>query len=327
MLCWQKWTGSTALGARFRDSILSNPKSFTRKDLSYLRRAHEKLLSTTQSAAPLIEGEPDAPVSDRPRSPPPAEPEASPTLVRDFAPGAVNTTDTNRAFSHYWNEYEDGSEAGDFEADGGYVIYINGEEKSRGLPGMSTLSIFFEEPVQKLRGWFGVSEKGKSRDFDPLLTNGHVGGYGTTNGGGRFLPSSQDSSDHEADDASSDEFPTGYSGYYAALPSINDQRAMRQRERMLFIGTVASFALSLVLLGVSFILIQAGRRKLRAEVDAGVTIGVVVSLGLDCVGLVMALSRNDLLGWANSLATWVVFVGLCVLNGMILVLVAGNTAP
>jgi hypothetical protein len=320
----QKWTGSSSLGGRFRDTVLNNPKSFTRKDLSHLEKAYEDLLATIRAATPATESEPDSPVSEEhePNKQRTDDAPESPTLVRDFAPGAINTTGNNA--EHYWNEYDDGSEAGDYNANGGYVIYVDGEDKSRGFPGMATLVALFHMPVEKLRGWLG-SEKGKGRDMAPLLTNGLGGGYGTANG--RGSPTSPgDSSDNEGGYASSEEFPVGYTGYYAALPSINDQRAMRQRERMLLFGTIGSFALSLVLLGVSFVLITVGRHKLRVEVDAGVTVGVVVSLGLACVGLVMALSRHDAVGLGTSVALWTAFGGLCIMNGMILVLVAGNTS-
>jgi ABC-type transport system involved in multi-copper enzyme maturation permease subunit len=97
------------------------------------------------------------------------------------------------------------------------------------------------------------------------------------------------------------------------------------REKTLFWGTVGSFAISFLLLLVAGTLISTGRHKLRAEVDAGVTVGVVASLFTACSALGMTLYRNDQLSLPHLLAVWATFIASCTLNGMLLVLVVGNT--
>lgn len=216
----------------------------------------------------------------------------------------------------YWNEYDDGSEAGD--AEDGYAIYINPDDSS-GFPGMGYVNAIVTMPYEKIRGWFRLKDQRESR---PLLGDDHpsYGGYGGYSSAGHT------DSDEEAGYSSSDGIPTeGYATHYASLPSINEQQVRQYRERVLFWGTLASFAASYILMGVAAILISTGKRKLRIEVDVGVTVGVMMSLFCSCAGLGMTLYRRDNLSLAMRLLVWLSFTASCLINGMLLILVVGNT--
>ena len=64
---------------------------------------------------------------------------------------------------------------------------------------------------------------------------------------------------------------------------------------------------------------------MQLEVDAGVTLGIMSSLGAACAALGLTFSRREPPGWATVVGVWVVFGAACVLNGILLVLVVGNT--
>lgn len=98
----------------------------------------------------------------------------------------------------------------------------------------------------------------------------------------------------------------------------------RYRERVLLRGSAGCLVASFFLLGVAGTLMATGRRRLRVEVDAGVTVGVMASL-CACAGLGMTLYRRDALPLTHRLAVWGAFAASCLLNGMLLVLVVGST--
>lgn len=212
----------------------------------------------------------------------------------------------------YWNEYDDGSEAGDDE----YAIYIDPEAHSP-FPGFGYVHAIVALPYEKVRGWFKLH---RSKERTPLL--GANGANGTTG----YASTSVHTDSEEEGYASSDGIPTeGYATHYAStLPSVNEQKMLRYREWALLWGTFACFAASFVLIGIAGILISAGKRKLHVEVDVGVTIGVMLSLLSACFGLGMTLGRNDPLSLLYRLAVWASFVAACLLNGMLLILVIDN---
>ncbi|KAJ6785010.1 hypothetical protein PWT90_11232 [Aphanocladium album] len=173
-------------------------------------------------------------------------------------------------------------------------------------------------PYQKIRGWFKLKDQ---RERRPLLlaTEDHpsYGGYSSAG--------AHTDSEEEAGYSSSDGIPTeGYVTHYATFPSVNEQQIRRYRERVLFWGTVASFGAAYILMGVAAILISAGKRKLRVEVDVGVTVGVMMSLFCSCAGLGMTLYRRETLAVLTRLAVWLSFTASCLINGMLLILVVGN---
>jgi hypothetical protein len=214
----------------------------------------------------------------------------------------------------YWNEYDDGSESG--SPDNDYAIYINPDEGPM-FPGLGYISAVVGMPFEKAKQWFRTSDK-KTSERRPLLqANGTVSqGYNSAN---------VNTDSDEEGYASSEEIPShGYVGLYA-FPSIAEQKVVRYRERVLFIGTIGCFVASFILLAIASLLISTGRHKLRVEVDAGVTVGVMMSLFCACTALGMTLYRTDNLSIVHQLTVWSAFVASCILNGMLLVLVVGNS--
>ncbi|KAH8887741.1 SPX-domain-containing protein [Thozetella sp. PMI_491] len=326
---YRKWTGSSTLGSRFRDTILSHPKSFTKRDLAPQQAQYEDLLATLRAATPASVDGAATPAAE------PATSNASPREERDNLP-VIETHDgyfepDAGQPQGYWNEYDYGSEAGDLNnPDGGYAIYIDPNQEPDFL-GVATLVAFFTMPVKKLNGWMAARKNIRAGEQGPLLPT-HTGTYGTVTS----LPDVSYNTDTEDETvispgrnrrssygyASSEDFPSGYEAHYASLPSINDQRMALYRERVLAWGTVASFTASLILLTIAAALILTGRHKLRLEVDAGVTIGVMTSLLFACAAIGMTLLRHATLGWLNRIAIWATFFAICILNGMLLVLVS-----
>lgn len=377
---YRKWTGSSALGHRFKESILSQPKSFTRRDFSQLQTQHDDLLQTLHSALPAA-GPGGFAVPDATTLPP--RPPSS-----QLSPSETIVATESQPSARYWNEYDCGSEAGDFDgnADNEYAIYID-PNADVNIPGMKALGHFFSKPIHKLSAW--VTHHNPSQppnpERDPLLPTHHnhshhrrptsTSSYGatrtppelsyfstppgatyTSNTTAAGTETDLDESDAHTATSPSSRFPSnrhsrrgsgsfsrggytssssddqhlpgsaqGYSTYYT-LPSITDQRAARARERALQWATGACFGVAFVLTGIAALLIATGRHKMRLEVDAGVTVGIVTSLGAACAGLCMAGARRDRVGVAGKLAVWSAFAGVCVVNGVLLVLVMGNAA-
>ncbi|KAK3350153.1 hypothetical protein B0T25DRAFT_570732 [Lasiosphaeria hispida] len=335
---YRKWTGSSSLGSRFRDTILSHPKSFTKRDFSPLQAECDDLLATLRSASP----------ADVSALGSPATGSSTPSIRQLDAVSPSETIVVREPLAHagYWNEYDCGSEAGDAEqnSDSHYAIYINPDDDT-GFPGIAAITSFFTAPVRKVSGWMTVrSPPDIDADADehgPLLPSLNISPYGTARANASYFahpPGAGAGSDTEADDdliqptrrgsygyeSSNEEFPTGYKAHYAALPSVHAQSLARYRERVLFWGTWWCFFASFVLMGIAAVLIMTGRHKLRLEVDAGVTLGIMTSLGAACAALGMTFSRQDVLGCGAKLAVWAAFMTVCVLNGILLVLVVGN---
>lgn len=308
---WQKWTGSTSLNARFNEEVLSSFKSFTKRDFAPLRQRHSEILTNLRDAAPAI-SEPSSPSSvEMPPSPASTADRVTRVNFDPLPPASMAAPEVQQPQPKYWNEYDDGSEAGDFDD---YAIYINPEDNS-GFPGMGYVNAIVSMPYEKIRGWFKLKDQ---RERRPLLGENYptYGGYSSA---------AHTDSDEEAGYSSSDGIPTeGYVTHYAALPSINEQQVRQYRERVLFWGTLASFASAYILMGVAAILISTGKRKLRVEVDVGVTVGVMMSLFCSCAGLGMTLYRRDTLSIVMRLLVWFGFTASCLINGMLLILVVGN---
>ncbi|CCF44768.1 SPX domain-containing protein [Colletotrichum higginsianum] len=312
---YKKWTGSPTLGARFRENVLANPKSFTRRDLNNLQTRYEELLNTLRSSTPQL-SEPSSPSSDEllpSRRGSTAEDFFTPLPPAQRQPRQPVQQQQRQQQQHYWNEYDDGSEAGGQEDE--YAIYINPDD-DMSFPGLDSMRAILAAPFRHARRWF-------SRRQDPegqrLLGNApFLESYGG------ISPLGTDTDDEYA---SSDGMPTtGYATHFATLPSLNEQQVRRYREHVLFWGTIGCFGVSFLLLLVAGILISTGRHKLRAEVDAGVTVGVVASLFTACLALGMSLYRRDDLGVWQRVAVYSSFFTACVLNGMLLILVVGNAA-
>ncbi|KAF7547569.1 hypothetical protein G7046_g8959 [Stylonectria norvegica] len=211
----------------------------------------------------------------------------------------------------YWNEYDDGSECG--RTDDEYAIYVNPDQGST-FPGLEYLQHMFKGPLDKARRLFKLNKPAERR---PLLASNRTPvGYSST---------ALNSESEEEGYASSECYPSsGYAAVYA-LPSLTQQKADRYRETALFWGTVGCFVASFILLAIAGTLILTGKHKLRVEVDAGVTVGVVASLFSACTALGMTMYRRDPLRLLYRLMVTTTFLTSCLLNGMLLILVVGNT--
>ncbi|KUI74377.1 hypothetical protein VM1G_09749 [Cytospora mali] len=350
---YRKWTGSTTLGIRFKDNVLAQPKSFTEKDLTPLRKAYEELLSTIRDSTPV----PSLPQSPARNDEEDSVPEPSGSARQSLRRVTIQTGPPQTAFyqneqAGYWNEYDHGSENGD--ACDEYVIYINPDEEADYGSDLKSILNAITAPFAKARSWVKVQNRerqsllsGPSSDStygatDETMSPGN-GSYFTHPPGRLYYPYSrgkdfsntamdtdnEDDGDRDPDDigyASSEEFPTGYEAHYASLPSIEDQRMSIYKDRLMFVVTSGLFAMSFLILGIATVLMFTGRHRLRVEVDAGVTVGSVMSLGCACTALALTMARWDYLGALNKAVVAITFSMVCVANGMLLVLVMGNTS-
>ena len=282
----QKWTGSQVLGDRFKNGVLGNPKSFTRRDFEPLLQQYNDLLTNLRTSTPT-------------------SPEVTtPSLSRRQSV----QTPIQQERQTYWNEFDDGS---DIENEP-YTIFVDPDAESQFF-GAKTIAHIFSKargPMEKVRGW--LTPMASPRERRPLLQDR---GYFTE----------QAETDVDDIDASSSDFPSGYATHYATFPSIHDQRFARARERMLFRATIASFAASLALLLVASLLVATGKHKLHIEVDAGATVGIVSSLFFATLGFGTMLYRSEKLSWLHRGFVGATFAGMCIFNGILLVIVAGDT--
>jgi hypothetical protein len=262
-----------------------------------LQARHDEVLAITRAASPLL---------SEPSSPDTSEPPTSPRAIRSetrwqgFTPLPPPQT-------VYWNEYDCGSDSG--EGEEGYAIYIQPDEGNN-FPGLGYVRSVLKGPFDKLSTWLLDRREGERQ---PLLPN-HTSnmGYSTVTPG----------TDTEEDFTSSDEYPSsGYATHYAAIPSVDEQRARRYREHGLYLGTIGCFAASVLLIGIASVLMSTGRRRFRLQVEAGVTMGIVTSLFSACCGLGLSLYRKDHLGFWYHVTLWTVFIACCLLNGMLLILI------
>lgn len=317
-----------------------------------MQQAYDELLSTIQASTP-VQSYPESPASEAgsSNSGSPDNPRQSLRRVTIHAgPPETHILNYSNRQTGYWNEYENGSENGD--AGDEYVIYINPEEETDYGADLKALVNAITAPFSRARSWVKV----RGRERQSLLgRSGSDASYGATDDNGsparngyftshapRQLQSSGSDShtavatdgeddadaDLEADIgyASSEEFPAGYETHWATLPSVSDQRMAMYKYRVMFLVTSGLYAMSFLLLGISTVLMLTGRHKLRAEVDAGVTIGSVVSMGCACTALALTMARWDSLGISNKVVVSVTFATICILNVMLLVLVMGNSA-
>jgi len=191
---------------------------------------------------------------------------------------------------------------------------VNAEDRD-GFPGSRTFSYVISKarfPIEKVKEWFSPSASPEERR--PLLPNE---GY---------FNEQQSAADTDIDDdASSSEFPAGYATHYATFPSIHEQKYSREREQLLYHIMLGCFFASIVLLAIAGTLTATGKKKLRVEVDAAVLVGVLASLFFGTLAIGTMLYRQQRLSWFHRIIVGLTFVGICILNGVLLVVVAGNT--
>lgn len=320
--------GSTSLSSRFKDNVLDNPKSFTNSNFAPLHLQYQELRTILEAAAPV-----DANLLEPPL----------PTESRDQSGRRIHTrsSDSRRSSQStahptpraYWNEYEDGSEAGD--QDDAYVIYIDPNAHNE-IPGLAYVRSMLGAPVDRVRHWLHSQ---KSKDIpatSPSETQSLLSG-GRHHGGTTDYFSIHGRPDHEArtedEYLSSEEGESSHhsrslgflSSYSYSSSSSVDLKVGRYQDRVMARSTVLAFVAALVLLGVSGLLVMTGRRRLRLEVDAGATVGSVASLFCACVGLGATFYRHSPAGYIYTLAVWAVFIAICALNGILLVIVVGSS--
>lgn len=290
------------MGDRFTAEVLGNPKSFTQRNIDPLIAESNDLLASLRASTPDASG-PTTPSTRSLRRP----------SVQIAAQQARQT---------YWNEYDDGSDAENEP----YAIYIdpNADTTFPGSKAFSQIYSTVKAPMSKFRGWLSPSTS--PTEQRPLLRNGNGNGNGrpsnNTSPGGYFTETDMEDEAY----ASSTEFPVGYATHYATLPSVRDQRYSRSRQQLLFRGTIASFVASGVLFLIASMLVATGKHKLRVEVDVGAIIGVVSSLFFATLGLGTMMYTSPSLGWTYKSCISVLFIAMCLLNGMLLVMVVGNSA-
>ncbi|PHH53349.1 hypothetical protein CFIMG_002081RA, partial [Ceratocystis fimbriata CBS 114723] len=243
---YQKWTGSCSLSARFRENILHDPKSFTRRDLTHLQSQYDVLLAELRETLPEDDIHPGSPESLSVDS-------QSISAVRSL-PSPVTPQQhfaSPQQPVHYWNEYDDGSEAGDHEEE--YAIYINPDQEME-IPGFEFIKKTFARPLAKARSMLTLqSLRSNPGERAPLL--------------GIFSSARPNySADTDDDYTSSEELPTdGYATHYAAFPSIADQRATQKHNQVFLWVAIASFLVSFALIAITSALITTGRHKMRLE--------------------------------------------------------------
>ena len=330
---FRKWTGSAALGARFKDAILSDPKSFTRRDFSQLRLRCDGLRATLKATTPT---RPSRTIS--PTGQPGPSSGSSRELYREDeqSPSEFQVQSSSvRSDQGYWNEYdydEDGNEVqGSHRNDHDYVIYINPDLDS-GFWGLSTLINLLKDPFRKAR-------TPPSEEHSRLLAPG-TGSYGGTQTsypssilGDSSLADTEAEHDSPGDPntfqesqrrssfPSSDDFPVGYAVYRPISSNASAAKHIRTTNQ----ATIVSFIASFVLLAVAYILAASGGLESRAEAEAVIAAAAVASLACACAALTMTVARTHRPAWPAGLVVWVAFSVICILNGAVLVFVVGNT--
>lgn len=231
---------------------------------------------------------------------------------------ASHQVQVEHAPQSYWNEYDNGSEAGDEP----YTIYVDPNAEST-FPGAKTMSNFLsgvKVPMDKVKSWLSSSRVASPGEQRPLLDSENR--VSTPNHNAYFPPQYETDMD---DDAYSSDFPTGYATHYSKFPSIGEQRFEAYKDKLIFRGTIASFVGSIILLLIASLLIMTGKHKLRVEVDVGAIVGVVASLFFATAGLGMMLYQNERVGWIQKIVVGITFTAVCVLNGFLLVVIGENT--
>ncbi|KAL7622806.1 hypothetical protein AAE478_006485 [Parahypoxylon ruwenzoriense] len=323
---YRKWTGSTTLSSRFKENILTSPKSFTRRDFAPLRLQYQELLTTLEAASPDIAIFQTSDFERRKAKLRFESRNGSRRSSQTPAPKAASVNTPGGSSMTYWNEYEHGSEAGDNDEEGGYALYID-PNASADFPGFVYIKTMFTVPVDRVRHWLKTRSL-HSSETQSLLRSRHdsIDYFGT-----HHSPTAA-TTDNEATE---DEYASSLNSSigrrtkkrYTILPATEEDQEYeiaRYRDTVLTRAVVFAFAAAFILLVISGVLISTGRHKLRLEVDAGVTVGSVASLCCACMGLGAMLYRQSPVGCMYSLAVWAAFVAVCTLNAMLLVLVVGT---
>ncbi|KAI1418532.1 hypothetical protein F5Y13DRAFT_149348 [Hypoxylon sp. FL1857] len=320
---YRKWTGSTTLGSRFKENVLSSPKSFTKRDFHPLQLQHQELLATLEAASPDM----NSIQVERQKAKAHSEPHNEgrrPSQTQAPKPASVSTP--GGSSMTYWNEYDHGSEAGDND-DGGYALYID-PNASADFPGFVYIKTIFTAPVDKVRHWLKARAPQTAESQSLLHGQSTVDYFSVQHSANTQITDNEATEDEYASSLNSSIGRRNkYKSRYAALPATEedqDYQISLYHDRVLTRTVVLAFITAFILLTISGVLIATGRHKMRLEVDAGVTVGSVASLFCSCMGLGAMLYRHYPVGFLYRLAVWAAFIAVCALNGMLLVLVVGS---
>ncbi|KAI4861742.1 hypothetical protein F4820DRAFT_432583 [Hypoxylon rubiginosum] len=322
---YRKWTGSTTLSTRFKENVLSSPKSFMRRDFHPLQSQHQELLATLEAASPDMNSlqaecqkqkqKAKLQFEQRNSSRRPSQTSKPPSVIS--TPGGSSGT--------YWNEYEHGSEAGDND-EGAYALYID-PNASSDFPGFVYMKYMFTAPVDIVRHWLKARTP-QTSETQPLINGQTPVDYFSTRHSSTAGTTDNDATEDEYASSLNSSIGRRNKLRYAALPETEadqDYQITLYRDKVLTRTVVIAFIAAFILLIISGVLIATGKHKLRLEVDAGVTVGSVASLFCACMGLGAMLYRHYPVGIMYSLAVWAAFIAVCTLNGMLLVLVVGSS--
>ncbi|KAI0179326.1 hypothetical protein GGR52DRAFT_570211 [Hypoxylon sp. FL1284] len=322
---YRKWTGSTTLSTRFKENLLSSPKSFTRRDFQPLELQHQQLLATLEASPDMMSVQAERQKRRQKAKSQIERPSSSrrtSQIQRSSTPPSIVSTPGGSSGT-YWNEYEHGSEAGDND-EGDYTLYID-PNASTDFPGLVYLKSILTAPVDKVRHWLKARTP-QARETEPLISGQAPADYFSTR------PSTAGTTDNDGTEDGYPSSPNSSLGRrqkmrHASLPEAEagqDYQVALYRDKVLTRTVVVAFAASFLLLPVSGLLIATGRHKMRLEVDAGVAVGSVASLFCACMGLGAMMYRTYPVSTIYTLAVCAAFVAACALNGMLLVLVAGS---
>lgn len=220
----------------------------------------------------------------------------------------------------YWNEYDYGSEAGDYE-DGSYAIYVDADESD--FFDFGYVKQFVTAPFTKLSGWFRPKESGPEAQS---LLNGNEPQHDYFS---VRPPPTPTTADHEATEdeyVSSDDQSIGQEreSQYLSFARLEDQKLEAYREAVLARSVIFAFVSAFILLIISGVLVATAGQGLALESIAGVTAASVTSLFCACMGLGAMFGREYPVTWMYQLTVWAAFAAVSILNGFLLVVVVGS---
>ena len=209
----------------------------------------------------------------------------------------------------YWNEFDDGSEAGDEP----FTIFVD-PNATMDFPGKELIQQMREAVslnvlgmTRKVRAWIVPSESSQSEERRSLLER---------------EPASPSTDDSDIENCSTEEQATYSRRLYSTFLSQHEHRNALHRETFIFDTCLGCFAAAIILLVVGTILAATGRHRAHAQVEIGVIVAVVSSLTFSIVGVGMMLVRREPLGWPHRIIVLTTFATICVVSGVLLAMMA-----
>ena len=222
----------------------------------------------------------------------------------------------------YWNEFDDGDEASDPET---YTILVN-PHNSRSLPGTagisrlgSLIASFLTLSTQQVKQWLQPHPEA-SLDARRRLNSNHAASDQET----LSSPDDGDGDDDDEEEPTTSQIYTqpiyAYSTFPAPKPSTSIHQALRNRDKLLFRLSIASFAFSFTTLFIAATLVVSARRKAHLAADLGILVGVIAALTSAVTGLAIMYSREVSRGWVGAILL-LLFVAICGVCGELLTVV------